>query len=53
MACFLSRRPQNTFLWLILLKNKEGKNFQFLTKNHQVTPLGKCKIFDFFKWMFL
>ena len=34
------------------LKNKKGQNFQFLTKNHSLTPLEKWQIFAFFKWMF-
>ena len=44
MASFLSTRPENTEFWPIL---------PFLTKKHGLTPLEKCKIFDFSKWMFL
>ena len=37
MACFLSRRPQKTFLWSILLKKRT--KFQILAKKHWLTPL--------------
>ena len=52
MASFPYTRSQNTLFWPLFLKNKTGQNIQFLTKNHGLTPLEKCQIFVFFKWMF-
>ena len=39
-------------LGLVCWKTKPEQNFQFLTTNHGLTPLEKCKIFDFSKSMF-
>ena len=49
MASFLSTRSQNSEFWPILLKKKKEDNLPFLTKKHGLTPLEKCKIFDFSK----
>ena len=47
MPCFVSTRSQNTEFWPILLKKNKKQHFKFLTKNHGLTPLEKCKIFTF------
>ena len=52
-ACFLSRTSRNTFSERILHKTKRSQNFQFLTKNHGLTPLQKCQFCAFWKAMFL
>ena len=43
-------RSNRLGLWPILLK--KGKNFQFLTKNHGLTPLEKCKFSTFLNHCF-
>ena len=54
MASFVSRRPQNTFLLPISMKKKKGQNFQFLTKDHGLTPLKNAKFSTLgFKLMFI
>ena len=49
VACFLSKRSENTFFWPILVKKKKGQNFHFLTKNHELTrALSKMQNFRLF-----
>ena len=47
MATYLSTRSQNTTFLPILLKKNKVKDFLFLRKNHGLTSLEKCKIFEF------
>ena len=49
VACFLSKRSENTVFWPILVKKKKGQNFHFLTKNHELTrALSKMQNFRLF-----
>ena len=44
--CFVSKTTLNNISKPILKNSRLVRNFVFLTKNHGLTPLVKCKIFD-------
>ena len=46
MACFLSRRSQNTFFRITLLKNEKGTNFPIFDQKPWTNPFRKMQNFS-------